>query len=49
LHPNLKAFTQKPAIVSVIFSEGIFQFNKELSEKISVNDGSDAKKYPTDL
>jgi TetR/AcrR family transcriptional regulator, fatty acid metabolism regulator protein len=33
---QLKSFTQKPAIVSVIFSEGIFQFNKELSEKISV-------------
>lgn len=33
---QLKSFTQKPAIVSVIFSEGIFQFNKELSEKVSV-------------
>lgn len=33
---QLKSFTQKPAIVSVIFSEGIFQFNKELSEKVSI-------------
>lgn len=32
---QLNTFVQKPAIVSVIFSEGIFQFNKELSEKIS--------------
>ncbi len=32
---QLKTFVQKPAIVSVIFSEGIFQFNKELSEKVS--------------
>jgi AcrR family transcriptional regulator len=32
---QLNTFTQKPAIVSVIFSEGIFQFNKELSEKVS--------------
>lgn len=32
---QLNIFVQKPAIVSVIFSEGIFQFNKELSEKVS--------------
>lgn len=32
---QLQIFVQKPAIVSVIFSEGIFQFNKELSEKVS--------------
>lgn len=32
---QLKTFVEKPAIVSVIFSEGIFQFNKELSEKVS--------------
>ena len=32
---QLSTFAQKPAIVSVIFSEGIFQFNKELSEKVS--------------
>lgn len=32
---QLKSFEQKPAIVSVIFSEGIFQYNKELSEKVS--------------
>lgn len=32
---QLKTFAQKPAIVSVIFSEGIFQFNKELMKKIS--------------
>lgn len=32
---QLKTFVQKPAIVSVIFSEGIFQFNKELMEKVS--------------
>ena len=32
---QLNTFIQKPAIVSVIFSEGIFQFNKELSEKVS--------------
>jgi AcrR family transcriptional regulator len=32
---QLKTFAQKPAIVSVIFSEGIFQFNKELMEKVS--------------
>ena len=32
---QLKTFSQKPAIVSVIFSEGIFQFNKELMEKVS--------------
>lgn len=32
---QLKTFAQKPAIVSVIFSEGIFQFNKELMKKVS--------------
>ena len=32
---QLNTFVQKPAIVSVIFSEGIFQFNKELREKVS--------------
>lgn len=32
---QLKSFAKKPAIVSVIFSEGIFQFNKELMQKVS--------------
>lgn len=32
---QIKTFLKKPAIVSVIFSEGIFQFNKDLSEKVS--------------
>ncbi len=32
---QLKAFTQKPAIVSVIFSDGIFRFNKKLSSTVS--------------
>lgn len=32
---QLKTFVQKPAIVSVILSEGIFQFNKELMLKVS--------------
>ncbi len=32
---QLNTFVQKPAIVSLIFSEGIFQFNKGLSEKVS--------------
>lgn len=32
---QLNTFVQKPAIVSVIFAEGIFQFNKELHEKVS--------------
>lgn len=32
---QLKTIVQKPAIVSVIFSEGIFQFNKELSDMVS--------------
>jgi hypothetical protein len=32
---QLLIFVQKPAIVSVIFSEGIFQFNKELSTTLS--------------
>jgi len=32
---QLKTFSQKPAIVSIIFSEGIFQFNRELMQKVS--------------
>lgn len=32
---QLNTFLKKPAIVSVIFSEGIFQFNKELSQVVS--------------
>ncbi len=32
---QLKTFAQRPAIVSIIFSEGIFQFNKELMQKVS--------------
>jgi AcrR family transcriptional regulator len=32
---QLNTFVKNPAIVSVIFSEGIFQFNKALSEKVS--------------
>ena len=32
---QLKAFVQKPAIVSVIFAEGIFHFNKELSATVT--------------
>ena len=32
---QLNTFVKKPAIVSVIFSEGIFQFNKELLDKVS--------------
>lgn len=32
---QLKTFVQKPSIVSVIFSESIFQFNKELSSTVS--------------
>lgn len=32
---QLNAFLKTPAIVSVVFSEGIFQFNKDLSEKVS--------------
>ncbi len=32
---QLNTFVKKPAIVSVIFAEGIFQFNKELLEKVS--------------
>ena len=31
---QLTTFAEKPAIVSVIFSEGIFQFNKELMHKV---------------
>ena len=33
---QLNTFVKNPAIVSVIFSEGIFQFNKELSDKVSL-------------
>lgn len=32
---QLNTFVKKPAIVSVIFAEGIFQFNKELLNKVS--------------
>lgn len=32
---QLKTFAAKPSIVSVIFSENIFQFNKELSSTVS--------------
>lgn len=32
---QLNTFIKKPSIISVIFSEGIFQFNKELSDKVS--------------
>jgi len=32
---QLKTFVQKPSVVSVIFSESIFQFNKELSDTVS--------------
>jgi AcrR family transcriptional regulator len=32
---QLNTFVKNPAIVSVIFSEGIFQFNKALSEKVA--------------
>lgn len=32
---QLKTFVQRPSIVSVVFSEGIFQFNKQLAEKLS--------------
>lgn len=32
---QLNSFIEKPAIIGVIFSEGIFQFNKELSDKLS--------------
>lgn len=32
---QLNTFVHKPAIVSVIFSEGIFQFNKDLNEQVS--------------
>lgn len=32
---QLSSFIKKPSVVSVIFSEGIFQFNKELSQKVS--------------
>lgn len=33
---QLKTFVAKPSIVSVIFSESIFQFNKELSSTVSL-------------
>ena len=32
---QLKTFVQRPSVVSVIFSESIFQFNKELSATVS--------------
>lgn len=32
---QLKTFVQKPSVVSVIFSESIFQFNKELASTVS--------------
>ena len=32
---QLKTFVQKPSVVSVIFSESIFQFNRELSSTVS--------------
>lgn len=32
---QLKIFVQRPSVVSVIFSESIFQFNKELSATVS--------------
>lgn len=32
---QLKTFVQKPSVVSVIFSESIFQFNKKLSSTVS--------------
>lgn len=32
---QLSTFVKRPAIVSVIFAEGIFQFNKELLSKVS--------------
>lgn len=32
---QLRTFVQKPSVVSVIFSESIFQFNKELSSTVS--------------
>lgn len=32
---QLRTFVQRPSIVSVIFSESIFQFNKELSDTVS--------------
>jgi len=33
-YSQLKTFVQKPSVVSVIFSESIFQFNKELSDTV---------------
>lgn len=32
---QLRTFVQRPSVVSVIFSESIFQFNKELSSTVS--------------
>lgn len=32
---QLKTFVKRPSVVSVIFSESIFQFNKELSDTVS--------------
>lgn len=32
---QFKAFTKKPAVISVIFSDGIFHFNKGLSDKVA--------------
>ncbi len=32
---QLRSFVKNPSIVSVIFSEGIFQFNKELSDTVA--------------
>lgn len=32
---QLRTFVQRPSVVSVIFSESIFQFNKELSDTIA--------------
>lgn len=32
---QFKAFTKKPAVISVIFSDGIFHFNKGLSDKVT--------------
>lgn len=32
---QLNTFMKNPAIISVIFSEGIFQFNKDLANKVS--------------
>lgn len=34
-HSQLTALSAKPAIVCILFSEGIFQFNLQLNEKVS--------------